>query len=207
GRAGHHAGDLADLLVADPLLVVAHGDEPLVDDVHLGTAQAVAEVLAAIGQGVAAAVLAQHQAALRHAHRARLDDLVGGALLEEAILVDAGLVGEGVGADDGLVGLGIDADDLGEQLAGREEVGRVDAGLEVEDVLADPHGHHHLLERTVAGALADAVDGALDLPRAALHAGQRVGHGQAQIVVAVDADDGLGAQRLGHPADDLAVLV
>src|SRR5436190_2239121 len=33
--AGHVAGDLADLFVADPLLVVAHRDEALVDGVDL----------------------------------------------------------------------------------------------------------------------------------------------------------------------------
>src|SRR5690242_19231273 len=97
--AGHFAGDVADLLVAELLLVIAHRDEALVDDVHLRSGQVEAEVLAAIGQGVAAAVLAEHEAALRHAHRLRLDDLVGRALLEEAVLVDAGLVSEGVLAD------------------------------------------------------------------------------------------------------------
>ena len=41
----------------------------------------------------------------------------------------------------------------------------------------------------VAGALAEAVDGDLDLPGAGLDAGQRVGRGEAEIVVAVGADD------------------
>ena len=56
------------------------------------------------------------------------------------------------------------------------------------------------------GALADAVDGALDLPRAGLHGGERVGDRQAQIVVAMDADDGAIAQRLDDAADQRAVL-
>src|SRR5262249_16895581 len=38
------------------------------------------------------------------------------------------------------------------------------------------------------GALADAVDGAFDLARPGGDGGQRVGHGQPQVVVAVDAD-------------------
>ena len=42
----------------------------------------------------------------------------------------------------------------------------------------------------VAGAFADAVDGAFDLPRAGFDGGQRIGHGEAQIVMAMDADDG-----------------
>ena len=43
----------------------------------------------------------------------------------------------------------------------------------------------------VAGPLADAVDRAFDLPGAFLDGGQAVGDGQAEVVVAVDADDGL----------------
>ena len=50
--------------------------------------------------------------------------------------------------------------------------------------------HHHLLERGVAGPLSQAVDRALDLPRAAeCHAGERVGDGHAEIVVAMHRPD------------------
>jgi hypothetical protein len=42
-----------------------------------------------------------------------------------------------------------------------------------------PHRHHDLLERGVAGALAQAVDGAFDLPRARRHRSERVGHRHA----------------------------
>ena len=45
--------------------------------------------------------------------------------------------------------------------------------------------HHDLLERRVAGALADAVDRALDLAGAGAHAGKRVGDREAEVVVAV----------------------
>ena len=55
--------------------------------------------------------------------------------------------------------------------------------------------HHDLFERGVAGALADAVDGAFDLAGAGLHGGERVGDGQTQIVMAMDADDGAIAER------------
>ena len=48
-----------------------------------------------------------------------------------------------------------------------------------------PGGHRHLLERGVAGALADAVDARLDLARPAEHADQRVGGGEPEVVVAV----------------------
>ena len=63
----------------------------------------------------------------------------------------------------------------------------VDAGVERQHVAAGLDRHDDLFERGVAGALADAVDGALDLPRAAFDAGERVGDRQAEVVVAVDA--------------------
>ena len=58
--------------------------------------------------------------------------------------------------------------------------------------------HHDLFERRVAGALADAVDRALDLPRAGLHGGQRVRDGQAEIVVAVRRQDRAVADARAH---------
>ena len=66
---------------------------------------------------------------------------------------------------------------------------------------SDAHARRHddFLERRVAGALADAVDGALDLTRAAGQRRQRIGDGEAEIVVAVRAPDHLvGA---GHAVD------
>ena len=47
----------------------------------------------------------------------------------------------------------------------------------------------------VAGPFADAVDGAFDLPGAVLDGGQAVGDGQAQVVVAVDAEDDVRRRR------------
>ena len=52
---------------------------------------------------MAAAVLAEHEAAARQAHVLRPHDLVGLRVLEHAVLVDARLVREGVLADDRLV--------------------------------------------------------------------------------------------------------
>src|SRR4051794_41191332 len=83
-----------------------------------------------------AAVLAEHQAALGHAHALRLDDLVGGPLLEEAVLMDAGLVREGVLAHDRLVRLDADPDDLGQQLAARVKQLGLDAGVVRQSIAA-----------------------------------------------------------------------
>ena len=59
--------------------------------------------------------------------------------------------------------------------------------------------HDDLLERGVAGALAEAVDRDLDLARAGLDRGERVGRGQPQVVVAVDADRRLVADQVDDP--------
>ena len=58
-------------------------------------------------------------------------------------------------------------------------------------VAAGAQGHDDFFQRAVAGPLAEAVDRAFDLAGAVLDGGQAVGHGQAQVVVAVDADHGL----------------
>ena len=70
----------------------------------------------------------------------------------------------------------------------REQLG-ADAGLEAEHLAAHLERHHDLLERGVAGALADAVDRALDLARPGLHGGERVRDREPEVVVAVHRDD------------------
>ena len=47
-----------------------------------------------------------------------------------------------------------------------------DRGLVRIAVGAHPHGHDDFFQRRVAGAFADAIDGALHLARALLHSGE-----------------------------------
>ena len=163
-------------------------------------------MLTALLQGMAAAVLAQHKLAFGHSHRLGIDDLVGGFLLQIAVLMNAGFVREGVAADDGLVGLGSEGDDGAQELAGRVEVLGVDAGLEGEAVVAGLHGHDDLFERAVAGALADTINSAFDLPGAGLHGGDGIGYGEAQVVMAMHADYGAIAESFHDRADQGAIL-
>src|SRR5271157_1347451 len=101
-----------NLLIHQALLaVVGHRDETMVKAVQLLLREIVTQVLGALVERVPAAVFAQHQPAFGHAHRARVDDLVSGLLLEVAVLVDAGLVRQRVAAHDGLVGLRAKRDD------------------------------------------------------------------------------------------------
>src|ERR1039457_6829710 len=140
----NRAGDVADLLVGQPLLLVAHCDHPVIDVVELGGGELVAEVGAAVGDSVTAAVLADHELAGRNTDGSRIHDFVGRALLEEAILVDAGFVREGVLAYDGLVGLHADADDLGQKLAGRVQLFGLDTGGKGQDIAAHLERHDDL---------------------------------------------------------------
>ena len=73
-------------------------------------------------------------------------------------------------------------------MARARELAGVDVGVGIKLVTVHLDGHDDFLERGVAGALAQAVDGALDLRCAVLDAGQRKRGCHAQVVVGVDAD-------------------
>ncbi len=85
----------------------------------------------------------------------------------------------------------------------------IDIGAQVEEGIAGLDRHHDFFERAVAGALADAVDRALDLASAGNDGRQAVRHGHAQIVVAVhgqpDAID--AAHVLTQVAEQLRELI
>src|SRR5205085_1758024 len=137
-------------------------------------------------------------------------DLVGVARLHHAILVDARGMCEGVGADHRLVRLHHAAGDLRHQARGWDDVRGVDPSLEMEEIAPRLDGHDHFLQRGVAGALAEAVDGAFNLPRAAkLYRGERVRYRHAEVVMAVHRPHRL--VRVGHALpyflDELAELL
>ena len=81
--------------------------------------------------------------------------------------------------------------------------------VEIEERITRLQRHHDFFERAVAGALAYAVDGALDLAGAGDYRGQTVGHGHAQIVVAVDRQTHLAdaAHVLAQIAEQLGKLI
>ena len=128
-----------------------------------------------------------HQHAALVAHRLRLDVLVGGRIPGDAADVHAALVREGALADERLVRAEVHVQDL------------VDEPRQLREVL-DPAGDQQLvallLQRQVgdhgdqidvAAALAKAVDRALDLHGPGVDGGQRIGHRQLAVIVAMDA--------------------
>ncbi len=83
------------------------------------------------------------------------------------------------------------------------------AGVHAQLRLPRRDQHDDLLERGVAGTLADPVDSALHLPRTRQHAGDRVRDRQAEVVVAVDRQHDVAQTRhqLVQPAQEGRVLV
>ena len=106
---------------------------------------------------------------------------------------------ERVTADDGLVVLHRERGRGRHQFRGPRQHGGVDLVPPRKHVVADVHRHHDFFQRGIAGALADAVDGAFDLPRAAGNAGQRIRHRHAEIVMAMHREYRLVGVR--HPLD------
>ena len=148
---------------------------------------------------MAAGVLAQHQRGLFQADHFGPHDLVGRGVLQHAVLVDAALVRERIPADDGLVVLHRERCRRRHHLRGAGQLRSVDLVPVGEFVVTHVDRHHDLFERSVAGALADAVDRALDLTRTADHAGQRIRHGHAEVVMAMHREHGL--VRVRHALD------
>ena len=164
--------------------------EAVIQAIELVLGKIEAGALRAFVERVASAVLTQYQLAFGNADGARVDDFVGGFFLEVAVLMDAGLVREGVAAHNCLIGLRPEGDDGAEQFAGGIEMLGVDSRVVGVAIGARLEDHHDLFKRAVARALANPVDGAFDLACAGLDGGERVGNGEAEIVVAVYADDG-----------------
>ena len=106
-------------------------------------------------------------------------------MLQHAVLVNAGFVGKSVIADNRFVARRVHAGDAGDQAGSRIEASGIDSGVQPEELLARLQGHDDLLETAVTRTLANAVYRALDLAGPGRHGGETVGHGHAEVVVAV----------------------
>ena len=120
-------------------------------------------------------------------------------------------MGKGIGANDGFVGLHRHAGEVGDQAGGLVDLLGLDsceglaavlgsAQVAVEVTTAHMQRHHKLFQRGIAGTLTDAIDGALELPCTIFDSFQEVGHGQAQVVVAMHGDHRLA--DVGHMGVD-----
>ncbi|KAF5036469.1 hypothetical protein DSECCO2_574740 [anaerobic digester metagenome] len=177
-----------NVLVEDVLLAVGQFLDRVEDDLELVVAELVVEFLDLGVQGMAAGVLAEHDHRAFAADVFGRHDLVGAAVLQHAVLVDAGLVGKGVAPDDRRIGRYGLADDAGEAAARGENLLGDDARGQIIVVGPGDEAHDHLLQGGIAGALADAGEGHFGLARAGVQRGQGVGHAEAEVVVAVHGE-------------------
>mmetsp|Transcript_17305 Transcript_17305/g.44762 ORF Transcript_17305/g.44762 Transcript_17305/m.44762 type:complete len:519 (-) Transcript_17305:21-1577(-) len=192
--------DRLHIRVTHRLLLVGNGLELVHERVELLLVRrdlGVAQLDQALLEGCFARVLPEHERGVG-ADRLRRHDLVRRGVLEHAVLVDPSLVRERVRADDGLVRLHGDAGVQRHHLGRAHDLRRVDVDDEGVVCWTSAHGHHDLLERRVARALAQRVERHLDLPRARLDRRERVRGRQPEVVVAVRRpDDLLAALAVG----------
>ena len=204
GAAFDFKADQADAFIAAGNFIINQGDDILVEHFLLDVgkilealekfiqgivAQFVAKFLNLLGKGMAAGMLAQHQCRFGQTNRFRGHDLVGLGVLQHAVLMDAAFMCKGIRPDNRLVGLYIEAGNRRQQARGPHDFGGLDVGLMRQNVGACPQRHDDFFHRRIAGPFADTVDGAFYLARTGADSCQRIGHGQAQIVMAVNRDD------------------
>ena len=111
-------------------------------------------------------------------------------ILQHPVLMNAAAVGKGVTAHDGLVGLHRHVHQRADHATRGVYLRGVDVGVYAQCLVALQY-HGNLLERGIAGPLANAVDGNLHLAGTGHDAVEGVGSSHAQVVVAVGRDDGL----------------
>ena len=122
--------------------------------------------------------------------------------------MNARFVRERVAAHNGLVALHRHARQASQQTAGGIQFLAADVSIDGQRIAPHVEDHGDFFQRRVAGAFADAVDGALHLARAAANAGQRIGHGHTQVVVRVRAEHNVVHARHArlHVAEQLLVF-
>ena len=207
GFATHLTRHCRDLVVAQAFLAIGQRSKAMIQRVELLRVERNPRSSQRLASACRPLCLPRTSLRLRHADRLRIDDLVRGPLFQKSILMNAGFVGERVLADDRLVGLRPERDDRRQQLAGRVKMFGDDARFKRQPVAARIHRHDDFFQSGIAGALANAVDGALDLSCSRLDRRQRIRRRQAQIVMAMYADNGRIAESLHHSSDHGRVFV
>ncbi|MNB87478.1 hypothetical protein D3C75_344780 [compost metagenome] len=98
-------------------------------------------------------------------------------------------MGECAGTDNRFVCRDRHVADLADGLAGAPDFVVIDAGLHIHDVFTHFDRHDHFFQRTVTGALTDAVHCPFYLTCASMDGCNCIANGQAQIVVSVDGNN------------------
>ena len=180
--------DGAQVLVEDLFLTVRHLQKTLVGPVQFFLGQLIPQRRQPVIQGRSPGARREHNVMALQPDQFRADNLVVLAVLENAVLVDAGGMCKGVASHDGLVTRDRHTHAVRDEMAGAVNFVQFDVCPRV--VVIRPHmdSHDDLFECCIAGALADSVEATFHLCGAGANGLQRVGGRHAEVVVAVHAD-------------------
>ena len=141
---------------------------------------------------MASAVLGQRQLGAAPADFLRVHDLVGLALFQDPVLVDARAVCERIFANDRFAARDMEPAHPADDTRGFQYFPRLDLRVQSsEKIRARLDCHDDLFQGAVPRALADAIERPLDLSGTGFDRRQRICESQAQVVVAVDAQHGI----------------
>lgn len=144
-----------------------------------------AQLSDAVAEGVSAAVFAEYEVLADITDVFGAHDFVGGAFLEDAMLVDAGFMGKGILAYDGFISLDLHSCDGGDEVAGGIEFLSDDTGANFVVIAASAECHDDFFEGGISGTLPEAVDGAFDLASTGFDGREAVGDSESEVIVAV----------------------
>src|ERR1700751_4104960 len=132
-------------------------------------------MLEALYHGVAATMLSQRKLRLTPADIDRVHDLVGLTMFQDPILMDTRSMSESVLAYDRLTPGYRESAHAADQSRGLHDLLIVQIGvITAVKVLSGFQCHHDFFQSNVAGALADTIDGPLDLPSAGPNRCERI---------------------------------
>lgn len=138
-----------------------------------------------------------------HTEVLRVDDLVGGGVVEDGLGVDTGLVGEGAETSDVVVERNVDLDGLGNKVLKLLQLLELVLGLDVVAV-GDDHAGHQATKRGDTVALTNANNRGVDVGGTGLEGAVGVGNGAASVVVEVGLD--VTADNAAESADEVVDL-
>ena len=130
-------------------------------------------------------VLAQYHFARCPSHILRSHNFVGLSIFDHTVLMNSRLMRKRVGTYNRFVRLYRKPGHTRNQTTCRNDLGGIDIGVTVEEILTSPNRHHDLFKRSIAGSFAQPVDCTLNLSGAFQNRSQRISDGNAQIIVAM----------------------
>ena len=180
-----------EILVVNLLFLVSQFGEEKVSPLQLFLTQLVTQLFKLFAQGVPATMFAHNKRTTDNSYRLRRHNFVRQGIFEDSILVNSRLVRESVLSDDRFIGLHERTCKITQEPTGPVDLLGDDICMVRKKGLLRPQCHNDFFQGGVAGALTNSVDRAFDLPASIFDTGQGVRHSQAQIVVAVTAENRL----------------